>query len=307
MKFIWLFILNFPKDPYNIIRSLDSRRFGHDALSLKLFYAYVGFRNRKNKYDIIHAHFGPSGNIAVKLKDLGIKGRIVVSFHGYDFSQYVRKRGKGIYSYLFKKATDAITANSNYAIQRLEEIGCAHEKIIRLPEAFVVKDFPFKERIFKRGEKIRILTIARLVEKKGHYFSIKAVCKVLKKYSNLIYTIIGDGPLKEQLEHLIVRLRCEKKIFIISGKEQSEIIEAYNKSHIFILPSVTARDGDTEGQGLVLQEAQASGLPVIVTDHNGLPEGVLDRKSGFIVPEKDVDAIAEKLEYLIKYPYQNIW
>jgi colanic acid/amylovoran biosynthesis glycosyltransferase len=65
---------------------------------------------------------------------------------------------------------------------------------------------------------------------------------------------------------------------------------------------VTATDGDKEGQGLVLQEAEAMGLPVLSTIHNGIPDGVLDGKSGFLVPEKDVSALAEKLRFLLKNP-----
>ncbi len=67
-----------------------------------------------------------------------------------------------------------------------------------------------------------------------------------------------------------------------------------------MLPSVTASNGDREGQGLVLQEAQMAGLPVLSTWHNGIPDGVLDGQTGFLVPEKDVDSLAEKLEYLIQ-------
>ena len=78
-----------------------------------------------------------------------------------------------------------------------------------------------------------------------------------------------------------------------------------NESHIFILSSITAKDGDQEGQGLVLQEAQAMGLPILSTYHNGIPEGVVDKKSGFLVPERDVDALADRLNYLIEHP--NTW
>ena len=71
------------------------------------------------------------------------------------------------------------------------------------------------------------------------------------------------------------------------------------------LPSITASNGDQEGIPVVLMEAQATGLPIISTYHTGIPEVVIDGKSGFLVHEKDVDALAEKLEYLIKHP--EIW
>ena len=91
----------------------------------------------------------------------------------------------------------------------------------------------------------------------------------------------------------------------LGAVEQNEVLNLYQKAHIFILPSVTASNGDREGQALVLQEAQATGLPVVSTLHNGIPEGVLDGKSGFLVPERDVNALAERLNYLIEHP--ELW
>jgi colanic acid/amylovoran biosynthesis glycosyltransferase len=79
----------------------------------------------------------------------------------------------------------------------------------------------------------------------------------------------------------------------------------FQEADIFVLTSVKATDGDMEGQGLVLQEAQAVGLPVLSTLHNGIPEGVIDGKSGFLVPERDVDALTERLQYLIEHP--ELW
>jgi len=75
-----------------------------------------------------------------------------------------------------------------------------------------------------------------------------------------------------------------------------------DEAHILLMPSVTAGNGDTEGQGLVLQEAQACGLPVLATDHNGFPEGMLPGRSGFLVPERDFESMAERLTYMLEHP-----
>ncbi len=85
----------------------------------------------------------------------------------------------------------------------------------------------------------------------------------------------------------------------------AQVAELYRSSHLFLLPSVTAGDGDMEGQGLVLQEAQAAGLPVVSTRHNGIPEGVRDGETGFLVPERDPAALAERLTYLVEHP--EVW
>jgi colanic acid/amylovoran biosynthesis glycosyltransferase len=76
------------------------------------------------------------------------------------------------------------------------------------------------------------------------------------------------------------------------------------EAHLALLGSVSI-DGDAEGQGLFLQEAQACGLPVIATNHGALPEGMLPGKSGFLVPERDVEAMAERIDFLVAHP--EIW
>ena len=76
----------------------------------------------------------------------------------------------------------------------------------------------------------------------------------------------------------------------------------YSGATVFCLPSVTAASGDMEGQGLVLQEAQACGIPVVSTLHNGIPDGVLDGISGFLVPEKDPRSLADRIASILSDP-----
>ena len=86
---------------------------------------------------------------------------------------------------------------------------------------------------------------------------------------------------------------------------QTEAIDLFQDAHVFILPSVTAQDGDQEGIPSVLFEAQACGLPIISSQHSGIPELIIDGKSGLLVPEKDIKALSNKIEYLIEH--QELW
>ena len=101
------------------------------------------------------------------------------------------------------------------------------------------------------------------------------------------------------------RLSLQETVEFLGSLPSNQVRRLYRRAHLFILPSVTASNGDKEGQGLVLQEAQAMGLPVISTRHNGIPEGVLDGESGFLVPEKDPKALEEKILYELANP--NLW
>ena len=92
---------------------------------------------------------------------------------------------------------------------------------------------------------------------------------------------------------------------VFRGALEGEAVRGLmDQAHLFVLASVSV-EGDQEGQGLVLQEAQAAGLPVVATLHGALPEGLLPGRSGFLVPERDVDALAERLNFLVERP--QLW
>jgi colanic acid/amylovoran biosynthesis glycosyltransferase len=165
--------------------------------------------------------------------------------------------------------------------------------------------FQFHERMIQPGEPLKILTIGRLTEKKGHEYAIKGVAKLIKKGGNVIYTIAGDGPLRDKLANLVLDLGIDGNVKFLGPVEQEEVLKLYRESHIFLLTSVTAKSGDQEGIPVVLMEAQAVGLPIISTFHSGIPELVENGKSGFLVPEKDSMKLAEKLIYLAEKP--ELW
>lgn len=171
-----------------------------------------------------------------------------------------------------------------------------------MPVGVNISEYAFKQRTIDVDLPIKIITVARLVEKKGIEYSIKAVAKAIQNHPNILYRIVGDGPLQKSLNLLISDLGLSHKIQLLGWKTQDQVRELYDDSHIFILSSVTSSNGDQEGQGLVLQEAQAMGLPVLSTLHNGFPDSVLDGKSAFLVPERNVDALTQKLNYLIEHP-----
>ena len=149
---------------------------------------------------------------------------------------------------------------------------------------------------------INILTVARLVEKKSVHYGIEAVAKVVKRYPFVQYEIAGDGPLKGDLVGLIDKLDINENVKLLGWKQQNEISELMSHADILLAPSVTGKEGDQEGIPVVLMEAMARGLPVISTYHSGIPELVQDGRSGFLVRERDIDALAEKLEHLITHP-----
>lgn len=286
-----------------LLNALNIYKHGELAASMRLFYRAIPFVEQAQHYDMVHCHHGHVGSIGVKLKEIGaVTGQIVTTFHGYDINVMPGLHGHAIYDDLFQKA-DVITANSNFTIGKLLELNCPEEKIVRLPVGLDLSLYTFRERVAPQDKTpIKLLTVARLVEKKGIEYSIKAVAKLIKKHPNIEYDIVGDGPLLNRLQQLVVELNLQDSVHLLGWKTKEEVQKCYEKAHIFVLASVTASNNDREGQGLVLQEAQAMGLPVLATLHNGFPDSVVQGKSAFLVPEKDINALVEKLIYLVENP-----
>lgn len=200
-----------PKRPLVVLRSLNIFKYGRKAASFDLLFRIIPFLN-KCPYDIIHCHFGPSGNLGVLLKDVGaIRGKVITAFHGYDLSSYLEKNENCIYETLFEMG-DLFLPISRRWKEKLIKLGCRKEKIFVHRMGIDVGRFGFLQRKIWKNGKISILTVARLIEKKGVQYGIRAVAKVLKHYADVEYRIAGDGPLKRDLIGLINRLNINKNV-----------------------------------------------------------------------------------------------
>lgn len=287
-----------PRKPEVFLRAFDVFRFGRQALTLRMLFTLMPFID-KGPYDIIQCHYAHKGLLGVFLRDMGVlSGKVVTMVHGYDVTSYARKHADHGYAELFKKG-DLFIHASNHMKSVLTRLGCDERKMVLHHVGVDTRLLNFSPRFVDRGVEVRILSIGRLVEKKGFEYAICGVAKALEKYPNIRYQIAGDGKLRLQLQALIEQLNVSDRMKLLGWQTQDEIQQLFAEAQIFLLTSVTASDGDEEGQGLVLQEAQAVGLPVICTRHNGFPEGILEGQSGFLVPERDPVAIAETIEYMI--------
>jgi len=205
-----------------------------------------------------------------------------------------------MYAKLFE-TVDAVTVNSEFTRAQVLKLGCPSNKLHKLSVGLDLDEFAFRERSPEPGKPIRVLTVARLVRKKGHEFSIRAFAKARQEHPQLHYDIVGDGPLRKELEKLVDDLGLRSTVTFHGACDISEVHRRMAESHIFMLASVSV-DGDQEGQGLALQEAQAAGLPVLATNHGAFPEGMVQDQSGFLAPECDVAALAERLGFLVAHP-----
>ncbi|PPS45895.1 glycosyltransferase [Chroococcidiopsis sp. TS-821] len=293
------------KSPGIWLRTLNVFQHGKRAISLRPLYRVIPLLGKPRQYDIVHCQFGPCGIEAMILRKFGLmQGKLVVSFRGFDISEFIQQYGNGVYDQLFNVG-DFFLTNCEYFRQRLLKLGCPEDKVMVHRSGLDCERFIFNPPKIDIANKIQIVTNGRLVEKKGIEYAIRAIAELIKSKPNIEYKIIGDGPLKQQLQQLITDLGVSDRVKLLGWKDQEEIIEILKKSHIFVAPSVTAKNGDQDAPVNVLKEAMAIGIPVISTYHGGIPELIEDNVSGFLVPERDAGAIAQKITYLLDNP--QIW
>lgn len=304
LKGIGLFLLNVWKHPRVMLRSLNVFKYGELAASLVLLYGSLPLL-KKRAYDVIHCQFGPNGLKGLFfVENKLIVGKLITHFYGYDVNVYPRRRGNDVYRRLFERG-DFHTANSKFLVSRALALGCPANRIVELSIGVDLSRFFFRERDPRSESGVRILTVAGLVEVKGIEYAIHAIAEVAKKYPDVRYLIAGDGPLRGDLERLASELGIGHCVDFLGGCTQDQILELYAKAHIFILPGIVGRDGAEEGQGTVLAEAQATGLPVVSTHVGGIPESVVADGSAFLVPPRDVEALRDRLCHLIEHP--EVW
>jgi glycosyltransferase involved in cell wall biosynthesis len=147
-----------------------------------------------------------------------------------------------------------------------------------------------------------ILAVGQLKEKKGFTYLLQACQSLKEKGYQFTCQIVGDGPLRDDLESQVRNLAIEDVAELCGALPHEKVINRYSQAAIFVLPAVTSSDGDRDGIPNVILEALAMQLPVVSTDHSGIPEVIVDGENGLLVKSKDVTALTTALTRLIEQP-----
>ncbi|MCI3927149.1 glycosyltransferase [Paenibacillus sp. TRM 82003] len=283
----------------SLIKTMNVFKYGVETLNLEALFVSNAL-SKESEFDVIYCHFGTLGNLGAIVRDSGfMKGRVITTFHGNDISAFLKKRGERAYEFLFENGDLFLPISENWR-KRLVSLGCDKKKITVHRMGIETEKFAFRIREPEMDGIVKLTTIARLVEKKGVEYGIRAVARALKTNPNIEYQIVGDGPLRKSLEVLIEELGVGEQVTLLGWLDQAEVVRILEDTHLFLAPSVTASDGDQEGIPVVLMEALSMGIPVISTEHSGIPELVEDGTSGHLVRERDVDALTDKITLLAR-------
>jgi glycosyltransferase involved in cell wall biosynthesis len=204
------------------------------------------------------------------------------------------------YRRLFEKAAGIICC-SRFIAGKLQSIGCPDQLLHISPGGVDVGRFKPSKRVA-----VRALAVGRLVEKKAPHLTIEAFAKVASRFPAARLDLVGDGPLWDLCEATIRRFGLEGRAVMHGARNSDFVARLMGETSVFLQHSVTARNGDTEGFGISLVEAMACEVPVVSTTHNGFVDTVEDGVTGFLVEERDVEAMAAGIQRLFERPDEAI-
>lgn len=293
----------FPLDDIKCLSDLPIHSYLINGILIKLFNYSPYFAEiiKKENFVLLHALFGTDGLRALPYKKK-FNIPLITDFRGNDATG-IPSRRHGIYRHLFKDG-DLFLVRCESMKKDLIVLGCPTEKILVHHSGIAIDKIECKKRNNHEGI-TRILFVGRFTEKKGADIAIKSFADARKKHKNIELTMIGDGPEMSSLKNLITNMDLNNYVHLIGNQSHDRVIAEMLRSHIFLLPSMTARNGDKEGIPNALMEALATGMPVISTYHAGIPELITHGKSGYLVEEKNLTALSEALKYLIEH--QELW
>lgn len=256
---------------------------------------YVHLFKMRREYDIVQANWLIPQGIVQSF----IKKPYVVTGHGGD----VTSLNKGILKVLKKrclKNAAGVTAVSQPLMDVLNGI-YENPKQAVISMGCDTAMFGQEHRVenyFGQGDKKVVLFVGRLAEKKGVSYAIEA----MRQVNNAMLVIAGDGPLKSKLQRQAETVQKESgsTILFLGAKTHEELKGIYASADLFVMPSITAKDGDKEGFGLVILEAFASGLPIVASRSGGITDIVKDGVNGYLAEEKDVSGLADRINIVLR-------
>jgi glycosyltransferase involved in cell wall biosynthesis len=250
--------------------------------------------------DLIHAHFATDGTNMLGLQDrLNVPS--IVTLHGYDVTTRTEEWKRGMYGrrYLARlprlfQRTSRFLCISNAIRQRAISAGFPEAKlVVHYTGVDCARFTPLES---SQRNRALIVFVGRLIEVKGCEYLLRATA-LLESQAGMnappALVVIGDGPLRGELEALSRRLKLNVQFL---GAQPSEVVRQWiGKARVLCNPSVTSAEGNAEGFGMVFAEAQAMGTPVVGSRCGGIPEAVCDGETGLLAPERDVTALATHL------------
>ena len=259
---------------------------------------------------ILHSHWGDwACRDVIAARRLGV--RHVVTFYGKDVNflpqhEYWRRQYRRLFS-----EVDLLLCEGPHMASCLVQLGCPSNKVRVHHLGVEVNRIRFQPRRWQGGP-LRVLMAGSFREKKGFPDAVEALGRLVKDLRDIEITIIGDADSDQRSQPEKARILAKLKEHDLFSRTRMlgyqphwVLFEESYKHHLFISPSLTAQDGDTEGGAPVtLIEMVATGMPIVSTTHCDIPSVILHGKTGLLAPEGNVDSLLEHLRWFVGHPNQ---
>tara|TARA_R100000935_G_C2840849_1_gene170870 strand:- start:3060 stop:4172 length:1113 start_codon:yes stop_codon:yes gene_type:complete len=247
-----------------------------------------------NKIDLVFAEYGGTGEKILPIcKKLNLP--LIVHFHGFDAARKDQLEKNHNYKEIFNYAS-YIVAVSKKMEKELLAMGCPQEKLVLNvygPRQEFLEVVPgFSENQF--------IAVGRFVDKKAPYYLIMSFLEVVKKFPKAKLIIAGEGELFNTCGNLISFYKLEQNIELVGVITAEKFRGFLRESLAFVQHSIITIDGDSEGSPVVILEASAAGLPVISTNHAGIPELVIHEQTGLLSEEHEIHEMANNMLRLLE-------
>lgn len=288
------------------------RYFGDRVLRKLRIRRHLGFlvdMAKRKGAKILHSHFGPVGWINIKaVQQAEIKH--VVTFYGHDVNYLPKhdRRWQKRYHKLFAKA-DLILCEGSHMAQCIVNLGCPPDKVKVHHLGIGIDEIAFIPRVWNAADPLRVLIAASFTPKKGIPYGLEALGQ-LQNQVPLEITLIGDAgnqprnqAEKQKILATMEKYNLQSKVRWLGYQPHKVFFEEAYQHHIFLSPSISASDGDTEGGAPVsLIEIAATGMPIVSTTHCDIPEVIFNGVTGLLAEERNVDQLVQHLQQLVNYP-----
>lgn len=264
---------------------------------------------KKEKIEIVVvSHILPVGTVLFFLHFI-IKIPYIIVGHGMDASLPLNNSWKKNLCSLILKSAQTIIANSKKTAENFEKLGGQKEKICiiypcpSLDQEKNLKNSAHSEEVLEKvKDKKVLLSVSRLVERKGHAYVLDALQNIRMMHPDCVYVIVGDGSYRAALERKVSELELNDCVFFCNELQGDDICKWYDRCDVFILTPYELSNRDTEGFGMVYVEANLFEKPAIGSRCGGVPDAVIDGVTGILVDQKNSSQIANAVGRLLDDP-----
>ena len=256
------------------------------------------YKASKHSSAIWLSHIVPVGTAALLIR-LMTKKPYVVFLHGMDFDLAKRHPARKLLAFFILKSAQHLVCNSNALALEVQQFVGVKPMVVYPPvrDALITssEDLFSRKDHFHQGS-VHLLTVARLVERKGH----EKVLEAIKDMPNVTYDIVGDGPERQHLEQKIIDLGLHERVRVYPHVKDEALPSVYATADLFVMPTTKTKT-DREGFGIVYLEAMLFGVPVIATNHPGVDEAVKHNVTGLLF-EDTPEALHAAIDQLVHDP-----